>query len=88
MRIASFEWDHGNLTHIARHRVDADEVEEAFLGRHYLFRTKEGRYILLGRSGTGRFLLVVFLRQQDAVVRAITARDMTSAEKRLYRRKL
>ena len=88
MRIAYFEWDDGNLAHVARHSVDADEVEEAFLGRHHPFRTKEGRYILLGRSGTGRFLLVVFQWQGDGIVRAVTARDMTAAEKRLYRRKL
>ena len=88
MLIASFAWDEGNLSHVARHRVDADEVEEAFLGRHHLFRTRDGRYILLGRSGIGRFLLVVFQWQEDAVVRTITARDMTPAEKRLYRRKL
>jgi uncharacterized DUF497 family protein len=87
MRIAAFEWDDGNLSHIARHRVDADEVEEAFLGRQHLYRTKEGRYLLLGRSGTGRFLLVVF-QWQGGVVRAITARDMTASEQRLYRRKL
>lgn len=87
MRIAAFEWDDGNLSHIARHRVDADEVEEAFLGRQHLYKTREGRYILLGRSGTGRHLLIVF-RYESGVARPITARDMTDSEKRLYRRKL
>ena len=87
MRIAAFEWDDGNLSHIARHRVDADEVEEAFLGRQHLYKTREGRYILLGRSGTGRRLLIVF-QYESGVARPITARDMTDSEKRLYRRKL
>jgi hypothetical protein len=86
MRIAAFEWDDGNLSHIARHRVDADEVEEAFLGRQRLYRTKEGRHILLGRSGTGRYLFVVF-EYSSGTARPITARDMTDSEKRLYRRK-
>ncbi len=87
MRIAVFEWDDGNLSHIARHRVDADEVEEAFLDRQHLYKTREGRYILLGRSGTGRHLLIVF-QYESGVARPITARDMTDSEKRLYRRKL
>jgi hypothetical protein len=32
-RIHGFEWDEGNLEHMARHDVESDEVEEMFLGR-------------------------------------------------------
>jgi uncharacterized DUF497 family protein len=87
MLIRAFEWDDANTEHVRRHRVDQDEVEEAFAGKHRLFRTRDGRYALLGRSAVGRYLFVVFEYHGGGLVRAITARDMTFGETRLYRRK-
>ncbi len=83
MRLHSFEWDDINVAHIARHNVTPEEVEEAFESRHRIRRSRAGRYALLGRSATGRYLMVAFIIRAGTV-RAITARDMTSTEKRLY----
>ena len=83
MRIKSFEWDDINVAHIARHNVTPDEVEEAFEFRRRIYRSRAGRYMLLGRSGAGRYIMVAFIISAGAV-RTITARDMTGTEKRLY----
>jgi uncharacterized protein len=88
MLVRAFEWDDANREHIGRHRVDPDEVEEAFAGKHHLRRTKDERYEFLGRSAAGRYLFVVFKRQGAGTIRPITGRDMTFAETRLYWRKL
>lgn len=83
MRLRSFEWDDVNIAHIARHNVTPEEVEEAFEGRHQIRRSMAGRYTLLGRSASGRYLMVAFIMRATEV-RTITARDMTSAERRRY----
>jgi len=85
MIIRSFDWDDTNLEHIARHRVEPEEVEEVFSGRRFVFGSRAERYAALGVTATGRHLLVVF-RIDSGVMRVITARDMTRAEKRRYRR--
>lgn len=88
MRIRSFDWDKHNMAHVGKHHVDTDEVEEVFEGRHHLFRTGDGRCGVLGRSGAGRQLFVVFEHHGQGTARVVTARDMTSPEKKLYRRKV
>lgn len=85
MQLRGFDWDDHNRDHIARHRVEPDEAEEAFLGTRLIFRSREGRYVLLGRSAAGRYLTVAFALNAG-IARVITARDMTEAEKRRYRR--
>lgn len=87
MRIRFFDWDKHNVGHVGEHHVGTDEVEEAFEERHCLYRTRDGRYGLLGRSGVGRYLFVVFERRGAETARVVTARDMTLPEKKLYRRK-
>jgi hypothetical protein len=83
MRVRSFDWNDINVAHMARHNVEPDEVEEAFESRHQIRRARADRYVLLGRSAAGRYLMVAFIISAGAV-RAITARDMTVAEKRRY----
>ena len=88
MRVHVFEWDEGNREHIHEHHVDEEEAEETFEEKHYLYRTRDGRYSLLGRSGIGRYLFVVFEYEGRETARVVTARDMTITEKRLYHRKV
>jgi uncharacterized DUF497 family protein len=83
--IAVFDWDEANTQHISRHQVEAAEVEEAFASRHLLLRSREGRMVLLGRSAAGRYLSIAFVIQ-DGVVRVITARSMSDAERKRFRR--
>jgi hypothetical protein len=76
-----------SVEHIARHGVTMEEVREAVLERPY-WRTdgKEGTTLIYGRTYAGRYLLVVVVPDQDEAF-VVTARDMTSSEKKTFQRK-
>lgn len=85
-----FDWDDGNVGHIARRRLAPDEVEEALLdprrvGAPARNAAGERRWAALGATISGRVLLVVFTRRAG-LVRVITARDADAAQRRRYRR--
>ncbi|MGP8244767.1 MAG: BrnT family toxin [Bryobacteraceae bacterium] len=84
--ISGFEWDDDNISHIERHEFTPEEVEEVFAGNHKVRRTRQKRYIALGETLDGRLAFVVF-RRLSGLVRVITARDMDTSERRLFRRK-
>ncbi len=85
MHIREFDWDDRNREHIARHGVEPAEAEEALMGRRLVLRSWEGRYVVFGRSAAGRYLTVAF-SLNAGVARVITARNMSNAERRRYRR--
>jgi|GEM_PF-1778868 uncharacterized DUF497 family protein len=73
-----FDWDPGNLEHIARHGVTADEVEEVFYGAYleigsYL-RNSERRNAVAGVTSEGRVIFVVFTLV-GACIRVVTAHE-------------
>jgi uncharacterized DUF497 family protein len=51
-----------------------------------ILRGREGRYLSYGKTGGGRFLLIVRTCLYRKT-RIITARDMTEKEKQHYRRR-
>jgi uncharacterized DUF497 family protein len=73
--------------HIAAHGVTLEEVREAILERPYWAAPdREGTTLAYGRTDAGRYLLVVVIADgEEAFV--LTARDMTDAEKKTFRRK-
>jgi uncharacterized protein len=85
--ISGFEWDDDNILHIDRHGLSPGEVEEVFTGDYKVRRTRQRRYIALGETMDGRLVFAVFRRLPRGLVRVITARDMESNERRLFRRK-
>jgi uncharacterized DUF497 family protein len=86
VRFREFEWDIVNIAHIARHRVGPDEVEAACSNSPLVLRGRHGRYYVLGRTDSGRYLMVVLERRGNAA-HVITARDMTAAERRRFIRR-
>lgn len=92
MRIDRLEWDDWNVEHIAQHDVEPWEVREICNPGNHLARragtTRYGlpRYHVYGQTRAGRYLFVVLDRSYDDVFYVITARDMTAAEKRHYRK--
>ncbi len=87
MRFHAFDWDRDNVDHIAEHCVTPEEVEEACYNHPLVFRTRQERYCILGRCDSGRYLSVIIALANKGVIRAITARDMSEAERqRFYRR--
>ena len=84
-----FDWDDGNLDHIAEHDVSAAEAEEALLDPERIpataYRARgERRRAVLGATTGGRLLYLVFIRR-GPLFRVITARDASTRDRRRYR---
>jgi hypothetical protein len=76
-----------SASHIAAHGVTLDEVREAILERPYWAAPgREGTTVLYGRTYAGRYLLIV-AADDDGEAFIVTARDMTDAEKKSFRKK-
>ena len=85
MRFRSFDWDEWNVDHIARHGIEPHEAETACRSEgRVVRRSREGRYLVYGRTGAGRHVLVVLRPFGQGRARIITARDMTERERRFY----
>ncbi|MBI5399851.1 BrnT family toxin [Candidatus Saganbacteria bacterium] len=87
MLISAFDWDEKNITHIARHNVTPEEVEEMFESRPLIFKSRDESCVALGQSDVGRYLMVAYRYCEAEAIRVITARDMSDSERRLFRRK-
>jgi uncharacterized DUF497 family protein len=91
-RIAGFDWDDGNSRKNAdKHRVTQAEAEQVFIDEQILLTDDldhsevEVRYQALGRPMDGRTLHVSFtVRQNGALIRVISARDMNRKERARY----
>ena len=81
-----FEWDEDNeVKLLLRHNVSAVEAEDCFANRPSRRRTGED-YLLLGQTNAGRMLFLVCQQKLGGVLRVYSAREMTPAERRAYRR--
>lgn len=90
--ITGFEWDAGNeRKSIDKHSVSQAEAEQMFFNEPLLavpddaHSGSEIRIHALGRADGGRLLHVTFtLRQRNAKIRIISARDMSRKERTYY----
>ncbi len=81
-------WTEESEAHIARHGINAAEVEEAAYTRPRLVAPgREGTRLVFGTTSAGRHLLVVLAEAMDGSDYCVTARDMTSQERRTFRRR-
>ncbi len=81
-----YDWDDGNVRHIARHGVEPYEAEEAVEDpRRASVSARGGRAGAIGMTLDGR-LLVVILEMRSRKRRVVTTRDATNRERRIYRR--
>jgi uncharacterized DUF497 family protein len=86
LRDALVDWDDpndegSNTAHVAEHGLTPEVVESALFDENTTFDVSEssGRPIAFGRTGSGRFIVVVFevLNPADPlVIRPITAYDV------------
>ncbi|MGH2459151.1 MAG: BrnT family toxin [Chloroflexota bacterium] len=83
-------WRADRIDHIARHAVTPEEIIETMFDdpSGILLRVgpaernpEETMYRYLGRTGSGRYLLVVLLYLGEGVAMPVTARDMTHGER-------
>lgn len=85
-----FDWDEGKAAaNLAKHRVSFDEAVEVFSDPNAVggpdtgHSAEEARFFLIGYTSS-RLLFVVFAERYGDVVRLISARKPTPAERRLY----
>ena len=91
-RIAGFDWDHGNARkNIDKHGVSQLEAEQTFIDPKLLVLAderhsgEESRFQAYGATAAGRKLQVSFtLRQNESLIRVISARDMSRKERARY----
>ncbi len=73
-----------------KHNIVPVEVEEVLQGQCRIFKKEVGHvdgehlYNALGQTSSGRFLSVFFIKKLDNKALIVTARDMTSQERRRY----
>jgi len=85
MRITAFEWDDGNVLHLALgHGIEPEEAEEVFAVAPLFRKTRRGHYAVFGPTQAGRLLVIVFEMRRAGLVRVITGWDMAGAERRYY----
>lgn len=85
MRIRDFEWDEGNVLHLALgHGIEPEEAEEVFVVAPLIRKTRRGHSAAFGRTQAGRLLVLVFEIKTQGLARVITGWDMDAAERRHY----
>ena len=89
----SFQWDDGNSDkNWIKHGITQTECEQTFFNLPFLVfddsqhSQNEERFYALGRTDAGKGLFLVFTYRDQSLIRVISARKMTKAEKEYYNR--
>jgi uncharacterized DUF497 family protein len=78
---------------IWKHNITTTEVEEVLQGGCKIFKKENGKvenehlYNALGKTNSGRYLSVFFIRKRNKNALIITARDMNTKERKKYGKK-
>lgn len=90
-RHLGFDWDNENSDKIwRRHTVSPFECEQVFFNQPVVVAPDEAhshsepRFYILGRTDAARLLFLVFTARKN-LVRIISARDMSRAEREVYK---
>lgn len=85
-----YEWDQDKAeSNLEKHEVSFEEAVTVFDDPLYIdfydpdHSIEEHRYLIMGQSNAGR-LLIVSYTERDDVIRLISAREVTSSERRAY----
>ena len=88
--VVEFEWNESKATaNLSKHGVSFDEAKTVFDDPLYVdfydpdHSHDEHRYIILGESRQGRFLLVSYTERGN-IIRLISAREATRMERKVY----
>ena len=91
MKIKGIIWLDKIINKLAtKHNVVQNEVLEVLLNQPYFrfvekgHRSGENVYAALGQTKSGRYLIVFFLYKKDGRAVILSARNMTSSERRRY----
>ena len=82
-----FDWDAGNVQHVARHGIDPKEAEEAVLieplETDVQSHEHEERVLCFGRTKSGRLLTILYTERRGRI-RVVTAYEMTKPQQQMY----
>ena len=91
MRLYDIIWKDRFVEKIAdKHGVTTDEVEEVLFSQPHIRLAEKGQvkgenvYVAYGQTTPGRYLVVFFIHKHRTAALPISARDMTSSERRYY----
>lgn len=94
MKITGIIWLEDIVEKIARkHNVRDYEIVEVLQENPYVrfvekgYQRDEDIYAALGRTNSGRYLIIFFIYKTDKNALIVSARDMTKTERRKYERK-
>jgi len=89
--ISGFDWNDGNARKNEKHGVGQSDAEEVFFNQPLLLLNdarhggQESRFHALGKTHDGRRLHITFtLRQDNTLIRVISARAMHRKERTIY----
>lgn len=88
-KVVEFDWDEGNRSHIAKHKVVPGEAEDVFFDMDNVqdedleHSTAEKRFLIIGKTAAGRVLYQIFTRRRNKI-RVISSRDINKKEVHLY----
>jgi hypothetical protein len=93
--IVELAWTQEAEDHIARHGVGGggppaatvQHVADVLDGRYWRARGRSGTTLVYGRTRGGRSLLVVLAPGRSGAAGVVTARDLTTGERRTLRRR-
>jgi uncharacterized DUF497 family protein len=85
MLVRQLIWDNWNITHIARHNVIPEEVEELCHANPQTEAANKGRIRVTGETSKGR-IISAFLDPEPKTGEyyTVSARDASKKERRLY----
>ena len=90
-KVIGFDWDVGNAHKNERHDVSQAEAEQVFIDTRNVMSAdvkhslSEKRFHVIGKTADGRLLHATFtLRETNTLVRVISVRDMSRAERKIY----
>jgi uncharacterized protein len=84
-KVIGFDWDEGNARKNEQHGVSMAEAEQVFFNSPLLHSAAEPRFHALGKTNAGRPIHMTFtLRNDDQLIRVISARDMHRKERTVY----
>ena len=84
IRIHSLIWDDWNVTHIARHDVESEEVEQVCHGNFIASQTYKGRIRIVGPTSAERMLAIILKPEGDGKYYCVTAHDANKGETKRY----
>lgn len=85
-----FDWDEGNVAHLARHDVTKEEFEQMMRNEpsetDYEVVGSEERWTSVGHTNRLRILRAVWTVRKNGAIRAITAMNASKSAARVYLR--